>query len=221
MTAWPPNVIQGGDRVLVIVPSRDRPKELATLIHTIRNTSASADVAAYIDEDQRTLYSYLLEKGIPRVLVEVGPRIGPVAAANHLAAKHLQNYVAFGFVPDDARFTTRSWDDHVMLSVRGGPRAVAPSHATTDVDMPFVSREWIERLGWFAWPGLYHWGWPSVVAALGDALGVIRRSHPQEFFIDHPAENSSNRERYPADIIALYDFFASHFKASLDRLRWK
>lgn len=208
-------------RVLVMVPSRDRPKEVASLIHSVRASAPSADVAVYVDEDQRTLYSYLFEREIPRVIVEAGPRLGPVASANHMAAKHLQSYHAFGLVPDDARLMVHGWDDRVLMAVRGGPRAVAPAHGTSDVDMPFVSREWIERLGWFAWPGLYHWGWPSVTAALGDALGVLSRSHPQEFFIDHPAANSSNRDRYPADIVALYDFFASHFKESLDKLRWK
>lgn len=214
---WPQDT-KFKDRVLVIVPSRDRPKQLASLVHSVLHTSENADVCVYLDDDQALIYGWT-ETPPARMIVERGPRLGPVAAANMIARKYRDRYAAFGFVPDDATFTTPGWDAYVLMSVAGGPRAVAPAHATQDVDMPFVSDVWLERVGYFAWPGLYHWGWPSLIAALGDATGWLRRSAPSDFWIDHPAENSSNRDKYPADIVALYDFFASHFLKALTDLR--
>ena len=211
---WP----KAEHRVLVIVPSRDRPKELAQLIHSAVETSKRADIAVYIDQDQMDLYGFL--KDAPdRVKVYSGGRIGPVAVANKVAALS-SRYDAFGFVPDDARFTIPGWDDHVLMDCVGSLCIVAPEHGNHEIDMPFISRKWYEALGWFAWPGLYHWGWPSVLAALGHATDSLVRSTAAEFYIDHAGENSKNRDRYPADIINLYSFFASGaFEESLKKLK--
>jgi hypothetical protein len=205
-------------KILVIVPTRDRPKQLADLVHSVLHTSTSVDVAAYIDDDQKTLYGWT-ESPLAHMIVRRGPRIGPLAAANLISRDELESYAAFGFVPDDAKVTTPAWDEHVIRQITAGAMVVAPAHKSKDVDMPFVSREWVKRLGYFAWPGLYHWGWPSVVAALGLATESLRQSLPSEFWIDHPGLDSKNRDRYPADIIALYDFFASHFGDALNDLK--
>lgn len=215
---WPsPQVDLLKGKVVVLVPSRDRPKQLANLIHSVLNTTQTAEVIAYLDEDQRTLYQWT-EHPPDRLKVIVGPRIGPVAAINAMVKLLPVDYAACGAVPDDATFTIPEWDQHV-LSHSGQARLIAPAHRSADVDMPFVSRRWLEALGWFAWPGLYHWGWPSVLACLGAGLGKIHRARPSEFWIEHPAHESMNRDRYPSDMIALYDFFACHAEQAIADLK--
>lgn len=209
-------------RILIVVPSRDRPKKLAHLVHSILDTSEHADVVAYVDEDQRELYGWL--ERLPgeisaRVRVFFGPRVGPVAATNRMVSEALETHEVFAFLTDDCSITTHGWDRGVLAMLTNRIGIVAPAHATEDLDLPFVSRGWVRALGYFAWPGLYHWGWPSVTAALAAATRTVTRSAPGDFYIDHPAHESMNRERYPSDIIALYDFFACHFDAALEDLR--
>lgn len=207
------------DRVLVVCPSRERPKSLANLVHSVLNTSEKADVHAYLDDDQATLYSWCREAAPARFRVTMGPRIGPTAAANQIVLEHLNAYEAFCFVPDDAVFTIPGWDKKALSVLTDTVGVYAPSHRNQDIDMPVVSRKWVAALGWLCWPGLYHWGWPSVIAALGFATRTLTRAKPCDFWIDHPAGESMNREKYPADIINLYDYFANEFEPSLETLR--
>lgn len=207
--------------VAIMVPTRDRPKELAHLVGSALQTSPDVRVLAYIDQDQRQLYQWVDEHCPPNLIVHWGVRVGPVAAANQLVREHPE-FDAYGFFCDDVRVTIPGWDKVVLDklgAMPGGVGVVAPAHARKDVDFPFVSRKWIEALGWYCQPGLYHWGWPSVIAALGEGSQTLYQATPGEFWFHHDILAPKNRDRYPQDIVMLYDYFAYHFGDDLKRLR--
>src|SRR6476646_5287604 len=96
--------------------------------------------------------------------VSFGERLGPAAAINALVDEH-PNHSTYGFFCDDCRVTIPGWDRFVLRELDKFPKrlgVVAGAHATADVDFPFVSREWLDVLGWYCQPGLYHWAYPSV-----------------------------------------------------------
>lgn len=212
-------------RVLVVTPTRDRPRQLADLFRSMLGTSQHADLACYVDGDQRELYRWL-DEDVPfkaNLLYSGGDiRVGPVAAANAIV-KAFPGYDAYGFVPDDCRFTVQGWDDYLMEEISDWPKrvcAVAPAVSSNgDVDMAFVSKEWVQAVGWYAHPSLYHWGWEAVIHALGAATGTLARADETRFWIEHDVLAPQNRDRYPADMVRLYRFFSSDFAPTLERLR--
>lgn len=212
------------ERVLVVCPSRNRPRELAELYRSLLDTSDRADLAVWIDQDQREFYGWLGGQ-LPqkhRLRVRHGARIGPVAAANTLCLETAgDNYVAYGFLCDDCRLTSSGWDRRLMDGLPESPVLVAPEHGIGEIDFPFVSRAWLRTFGWYAPPSFYHWGWPSALAALALATGRLIRPPAGEFVVEHRGEHghSQNRDRYPADIVNLYAYFARHFEGDLQRLR--
>ena len=195
------------------------------MVRSCIQTAPEVDVAVYIDEDQRRLYGWVEEERAPKQLkVTFGLRIGPVASINHLIEKH-SDYDCYGFVLDDCRFGTLGWDKFIEeFWEKDGPYTsigmIAPAKNTGEHgDMLFVTKGWIAALGWFAWPGCYHWGWDAIMSSLGHAAGVYYQANPKEFWITHDVLLSMNRDRYPADIVQLYDFFSNYFQGSLKQLK--
>lgn len=203
-------------------PSRDRPKQLADLVRSTLHSS-EADIAVYIDEDQRQLYRWTEEAGVPeRLRVVRGPRIGPVAAVNSIV-KSFPGYSAYGFLLDDCTFGVKGWDSFVsdqLDDLPGRIGIVSPAKNSGEhADMGFVSYEWIKALGWYAWPGLYHWGWDAVLDALGEATDTLIQAEPGEFWVTHEVMASKNRDRYPSDVVHLYEFFSDQFGPEVRKLR--
>jgi hypothetical protein len=199
-------------------PSRDRPKQLADMLRSCIQTAPKVDVAVYLDDDQRTLYGWVEQPGVPKQLkAKFGPRVGPVASINDLARSY-PGYDVYGFVLDDCRFGTVGWDKWV--DQHEGLFLVSPAKNTgSHGDMMFVSRSWMDALGWFAWPGCYHWGWDAIMASLAHAAGVFHQAEPGEFWITHDVLGPTNRDKYPADIVQLYVFFSDHFAGELAKLK--
>ena len=79
--------------------------------------------------------------------------------------------------------------------------------------------QWLAALGWYCQPGLYHWGYPSVIAALAVAIGALKEAAPGEFWFEHDVLSPQNRDRYPSDMVMLYDYLSMHFAHDVARLR--
>ena len=72
-------------RILVVCASRGRPTRLARMLDSVKKTSTLADVAVYIDEDQKDDYAYLADK----CMMLVGDRIGQCASLNQIGRAHV------------------------------------------------------------------------------------------------------------------------------------
>jgi len=86
---------------------------------------------------------------------------------------------------------------------------VSPFHnCGLHVDQPFVSREWVELVGWYACPDFKHYAWPLVAGIIGGQTGILLQ--PQgEFSIQHDYVGGYWEEVYVADCKALYSCIAS------------
>lgn len=202
-------------KVLVVIPSRDRPVHAYSAMCSAH--SPQSDVLIYVDDDQRDPYKDLIEcHGEDRGWCVVGPRVGPVAAVNQVIADH-PDYAAYGMITDDSSITTKGWAEWLLEQ----PEMVV-SPATTEgehVDMPFVKAEWVKRLGWFAYPGCYHTGWPTITGVLAEAAGTLCKAPSDKFFVQHDVLPSQNQEHLREDARQLYAFFQMRFSTALGLLR--
>lgn len=196
--------VVGEPKVAVLCPSRGRPDALAKMVASVRETSR-ADVLAYVDTDWADQY-----RDVEGIKLTIGPRIGVVASANRLVAKN-PGYDIYGLFTDDTKILTPSWDRWLQNVFSEYPLAVAaPMHNLGDVlDMPFVSRHWIEVVGWYACPVFYHWCWPAIHGLIGEMTTIVHAGR-DDFRLDHwsigGGVHTSHTERREQDNNHFFDY---------------
>ena len=172
--------------LLIICPSRNRPEDLERLIESFVQTSTVAHLVVRCDHDQKALYDGIQ---LPdRVTIEYGPKIGPGGSINCSAYENMQManernqltlrpYDAFCAAPDDAEFVTPGWDLYALESLQRFPGrigVVSAAHNNGEfLNYPCVSKEWIQVLGWYAHPSIYHFCWDTMHELLGDATNIV------------------------------------------------
>ena len=209
--------------IAVLIPSRDRPEQLLDACRSVLGTSEVADVLAYVDDDQRVLYEpALVAAGFgPRVRTLYGTRIGPVAAANTLVGTSPE-YDIYGLITDDTRTVTPRWDKWVLDAMSRFPGSigiVSPSHNLGDhVDMPFVSRRWVEILGWYACPDMYHYCWPILTGLIGEQTAIC---HAPEsgFAVHHSRLHPMNAEAEARDTAKFFRIVVADMPGYVASLR--
>ena len=190
-------------RIAVLIPSRDRPEQLLDACRSVLETSIAADVLVYVDDDQRDIYEPALvvaEFG-PRVKAMYGPRVGPVASANMLV-EFSPEYSTYGLITDDSRMTVWGWDAWALDALDYFPGRIGiinPHHNLGGhVDMPFVSREWIDIIGWYACPEMYHYCWPILTGLIGEQTAICHAPE-KSFALAHSRLHPMNQEAQDAD----------------------
>ena len=212
--------------ILITCASRDRPQELLELAWTVINTSKRADLGVYIDSDQIHEYldAYDWSPFEGRIRWNVDKRIGPVAANNYLYEKHKHEYRIFGTTPDDSRFQTKGWDDYVIETFdKFVGRLGVVSPATNDGDYcthPYVSSEWIEEVGFYAFPQGFAFVWDTVIEMLGEAT-QLEYAPADKFLMFHQALESDNSHLLRTDEHAFLSWCAVGRRAIVKRIRAK
>jgi hypothetical protein len=200
-------------------PTRDREMLAIGMIESVFATTTHADVALYIDDDQVARYADLRERfaGAP-VTFYVGPRVGPVASFNRLAMAY-SGYAAYGAMTDDATFSTPGWDQQALQAVQAQPvlGMVAHHGRFRRMDFPWVSREWVKRLGHFAHPRFQHYYWDVVIEVMAEAVG-IKRFTKEQFAIDHLGV-VGDEATMDDDMKAVMQVFAFEVPALIRKLR--
>ena len=174
-------------RVLVMCATRSRPQELQKMIDSVARTTTQADVAFYVDEDQRDQYAGT--KGRYRAFM--GPRKGPCASLN-IMANDMRGYDAYGAMTDDGIFETPGWDRWVIKTAaefKSGIGAIAPQTVggvTERMDFPWLTGKWIEAAGSFVPPLMdtYHFSWDVGLQLVGEST-QIKFARESEFAISH------------------------------------
>lgn len=208
-------------RILVMIPSRDRPEECVTACRSVWDTAISAVPAIYVDDDQESAYRDAFRKEVQPMFL-VGPRVGPVASINRLAQGWPQ-YAAYGMITDDTTMTTKGWDGWLLDALKQFPNRVAvvsPYHNQGNhVDMPFVSREWMDATGWFAYPRCFHYAWPIITGLIGEMSAIVHAPFDR-FAVHHPPKTEIvSLERLQADHTAFFEFVALELPATVERVR--
>ncbi len=119
------------------------------------------------------------------------------------------DYDIYGVCPDDCAFTTPGWDVYVQRTIDNFPGqigVVSPKHNYGPyVNFPFVSKKWIQTLGFFAVPTMYHFCWDTALELLGEQTRLVT-STPQEMFMSNQAIPAFN-----------YD---THFRQDCEMFLW-
>jgi hypothetical protein len=209
-------------RVAVLCPSRDRPEELEALVQSVLTTS-NADILVYIDQDQQDLYPNVFSAEAPKqVRYLCAPRVGPVGSANALV-KQFGDYDLYGLITDDSVLTTPHWDEWALAATEQFPNricVISPFHNQGNhVDMPFVTRGWIDAVGWFACPDCHHYCWPIITGLIGEMTAIVHTPR-HSFGIYHPPKVELVSEAALShDKAAFFDFVALKLPPLVDKVR--
>lgn len=175
-------------RVLVIVPTRGRPENIARLEAGLAETSTSvADFLYVIDEDDPTADGYRM-MDLKRLLVIPRRKLG--GTLNHVARQYTDRYEHIGFMGDDHLPRTGGWDRTVLGALdQKGPRIVYGDDLLQGAALPtaaFMNSRIIRSLGYMVPPEMVHLYLDNFWKELGERLEglvylpevVIEHLHP-------------------------------------------
>ena len=177
--------------LLVIVPSRGRPQNIARLLDAVHATAKMrTHVHVAVDDDDPELgrYRYVMDHaGCENDVLTVGPRKGLCAWTNEIAVAQQDRYPFLASLGDDHVPRTPGWDKALIGGIErmGGTGFTYPWDSTRE-DIPeacVVSSDIVQALGWFCLPGLEHWYCDNVWADLGRGAGCLR--HLRAIAVDH------------------------------------
>lgn len=177
--------------LLVIVPSRARPQNLARLLNAVHKTrTLETHVYAGVDDDDPALPEYERIFGklqAPGDRLETGPRKGLAAWTNHIAARMADRYPYLASLGDDHLPRTKGWDQALVRAIKdNGGTGFSYPHDGTREDIPeavVVSSDIVKALGWMAEPALSHYYIDNVWADLGRQAGCLR--YLRAIAVDH------------------------------------
>ena len=177
--------------LLVIVPSRGRPQNVARLLESVRGTAAAVThvhVAIDDDDPQAAAYERVMDKyGSPFGRLETGPRKGLCAWTNDVALRHAGDYRFLASLGDDHVPRTKGWDAALIRAIEdmGGTGIAYPWDGVRE-DIPeavVMSSDIVTVLGWMCQPDLSHYYPDNVWADLGRGAGCLR--HCRAVWVEH------------------------------------
>jgi len=183
--------------LLVIVPSRGRPGNVARFVRAVAKTStAQTDIVFGFDDDDPDLQKSVVaaqaaaqSAGVP-VTIVTGLRKGLGAWTNKLALDFAADYRALASFGDDHVTQTCGWDKLLLAAIdgMGGTGIAYPDDGIRDdVGEAWVmSSNIVRALGWMCLPTLQHWWVDEVITVIGreaDCLTylpdvMVRHNHP-------------------------------------------
>lgn len=105
--------------LLVIVPSRGRPANIAALDDAwLLASDGTAELLVVVDDDDPTLAGYAAVCDERCINLEVGPRLRMVPTLNKIAVDRAPHHFALGFMGDDHRPKSRGWDRRYVETLR-------------------------------------------------------------------------------------------------------
>jgi hypothetical protein len=181
---------KSGD-LLVIVPSRGRPQNIARLLDSVRETRRiGTHVYVAVDEDDEKLPQYravMAKAGAEGDILTTGPRRGLCSWTNEIAAGQAARYPFLASLGDDMVPRTPGWDRALTRAITdmGGTGFSYPWDGTRE-DIPeacVMSSDIVAALGWMCLPELSHWYCDNTWADLGRGAGCLR--HCRAIAVDH------------------------------------
>ena len=177
--------------LLIVVPSRGRPGNVARLLGAVHATSQiRTHLHVAVDEDDETLPQYraVMDKaGGEHDVLEAGPRKGLCGTTNDVAVRRAGEYPFLASFGDDMVPRTPGWDRALIRGITdmGGTGIVYPWDSVRE-DIPeavVLSSDIVAALGWMCEPSLAHWYPDNVWADLGRGAGCLR--HLRAIAVDH------------------------------------
>jgi hypothetical protein len=177
--------------LLVIVPSRGRPRNVERLLKAVRSTARMAThIHVAVDDDDPELPGYervFSNLGHHYDVLETGSRKGLCAWTNEVAVRRAGEYPCLASLGDDHVPRTPGWDRALIRAIEdmGGTGLAYPWDGTRE-DVPeavVLSSDIVAALGWMCLPELAHWFCDNTWADLGRGAGCLR--HLRAVAVDH------------------------------------
>ncbi len=223
--------------LLMIVPSRGRPGNIAELLEAWRSTRTGDDSALLVavDDDDEELGGYRALDLYPdlgeTLIIGKRERLGPTL--NRLATDQANQFWMVGFMGDDHRPRTKGWDRKVMAALAEmGTGLVYGNDLFQREALPtavVMTSDIIRTLGYMVPPKLIHLFMDNYWLGLGQALGRIRYLDDVVIEHLHPLAKTAEwddgyRERnsqamYARDHAAFMQWVREDSPAALAKLR--
>lgn len=213
--------------LLVIVPSRGRPENIARLLQAWKDTGAEADLEVAVDSDDPSLDEYLSLD----VTVTVGMRKGMVGTLNDRARVAATHARYLGFMGDDHRVRTLGWDKTVCAELAAmGTGFVYGNDLFQQAALPtavFLTSDIVRALGYMVPPDLAHMYADNAWRDWGNAIGrlhylpevIVEHVHPQAGKADMDAGYEHVWPLMQRDAYAYAAYKADgRFQADVDKL---
>lgn len=174
--------MSGTRDLLVIVPSRGRPANVARLIGALEHTMGSeGELALGLDDDDPALpetRDVIATAPFP-VRVRVGRRNTWAGWTNEIAVPAADRFRALCSLGDDHVPLTPGWDIQLINAIRaaGGTGFAYGDDLLQGHRLPtsvVISSDIVRTVGWLCQPSLRHYFADNVRKSLGDAAGCIR-----------------------------------------------
>jgi hypothetical protein len=214
-------------RLLLIVPSRKRPKACAELLEEFLKTSEDAEIVFGLDDDDKSQFpTEVLEAA------EINPRLRMGGTLNLLARKHAENYDYLGFMGDDHRPRTQGWDRILCDAIGDKPGIAYGDDLLQGENLPtavVMSSSIVRKIGYMVPPTLVHMYMDNFWRDLGKGLENI--NYRPDVVIEHLhylANKAINDLQYqevnsPAvyenDRIAYQEYQSSQFEEDIQKVR--
>lgn len=231
------------DPMLVIVPTRGRPQNIARLEKALAETDTlNAHVLYAVDPDDPELENYLALDLNRIYLMHDRLRLG--RTLNFLARKYQDSYDVIGFMGDDHVPRTTGWEDKIMETFgvmraahrHGGDSVLPPVVYGNDLlqgaALPtavFMDARIVRALSYMVPPEIVHLYADNFWKALGEALGtlvylpdvIIEHVHPAagKVAMDAGYQEANSAERDSMDHSAWDRYRAESLDKAVERIR--
>jgi hypothetical protein len=177
--------------LLVITPSRGRPRNIARLLDAVHATAKmKTHVHVAVDDDDPELdrYRQVMDHAAREGdKFTAGPRKNLAGWTNEIAVPMAENYPYLASLGDDHVPSTPGWDRALIRAIErmGGTGFSYPWDGTRE-DIPeavVMSSSIVRALGWMALPESTHWYIDTVWADLGRGIGALK--HCRAVKVEH------------------------------------
>lgn len=213
------------DDLLVIIPTRSRPRSVPEIMRAWDDTGATADVLFAVDTDDPELAAYrehaATYKADSRVRFTFGKRRRLCGTLNQHAVKAAKIYRFLAFLGDDhrPRPADRPWDARFRECLSGGPGIVYGNDLLQGEKMATavaMTSDIVATLGYMSPPSLVHLCMDLVWVDWGRGMGritylpdvVIEHLHPaaQKAAVDAGYAECNSPEQVSTDSAAYYAY---------------
>ena len=171
--------------LVVLVPSRNRPQNIAELIKSFDETETESDLIVIVDDDEPQMDAYLA-LGCDVMVVEKNGK-GMAKPLNFAARHFAHKYRHFAFLGDDHRPRTKNWDVHFINALDElGTGIVYGNDLFQGEALPTavaMSGDIVNALGGMVPQGMIHLYLDNFWMKLGKDLGTF--SYLSEVVIEH------------------------------------
>ena len=211
------------NKILIICPSRSRPANALNMYKSfLSTTSGLSDFCFVLDNDDPEISLYPSPKSYDLIPLynDKRTRLGPCL---NIAFEKYNNYKYYGFLGDDHRFRTKSWDTTFINKIinEGKGFGVCYGNDLLQKDkLPtavVISANILNFIGYFSLPGLIHFKIDRFWKELG--LSINKLFYFENVIIEHmhmSCHKSKNdiiyEESHTKDIINNDNSVFSNFK---------